>query len=546
MRAGFGSAEITAYERGMGMLGWGQPDNVALHVAEPLHARAMAVEDRDGARIAYVCLDLCFVSSALRQGVLDRLAPSLGLDPHRVMLTATHTHSGPSGFSHAFLYDLSGPGFAPRVFARLVEGTLEAIGEAVGRLEPARLSLGRVTVPCAEPVAFNRALRAFHANRELQGHAAAADRALDRTLTLVAAHDARGRALGALSFFALHATSVHGDRQAIHSDHKGLAARALERWARANGGSDRFVALCAQGAAGDVTPNYRFDARRGVTVGRYDDDHDSAAYVGEVLARAAASVLVELPARGEPLEGPVGGAVVHEDFEALMPARLGVGMAMGTREGPGPLAPIAPLVRLSHRARAERDDPKAVLLEVGRHRRARLFGAIDPLALPLAHPVFAHARRARERGGGVDALPWIPSVLPVAILRLGPLAILGLPNEPTTMAGARLRRALAPALAPLGVTALLPQGYANAYAGYLTTPEEYALQGYEGAYTLFGPRSLEAFERSLRRAARRLVDDEALGPPTPALELCTEAQLEARRSPLASGASSAWPAPRSS
>ena len=32
-------------------------------------------------------------------------------------------------------------------------------------------------------------------------------------------------------------------------------------------------------------------------------------------------------------------------------------------------------------------------------------------------------------------------------------------------------------------------GPANTYAGYIATPEEYTVQRYEGASTLFGPRA---------------------------------------------------------
>ena len=524
--AGFAKVEITAFERGMGLLGWGRDGNVALSVAEPLFARAMIVRSRaSGARIAYACADLCFISAALRQRVIDLLAlehAPLGLGPHEVMLTATHTHSGPSGFSHAFFYDLAGPGFAPRVFERLARGLASAIAEAAAAAEPAILSLGSARVPTAEPIAFNRSLDAFHRNREVRG-SIGADRALDRELLVLAAHDRRGRALGALSLFALHATSVHGDQQALHSDHKGLAAHELERLAIARGASDRFVAIAGQGAAGDASPTYRFDPRRGVTVGRFDDDADSAAYVARVQAAASASVLAELPARGVILEGPIRGAVRHADMERAGPARLGVSMAEGTAEGPGPLAALAPLLRMAPRARAA--DPKITLLDVGPARRARLFGSMDPLALPLAHPAIAHARRARREGGGLDTLPWIPTVLPLAILQIGAFAIVGLPNEPTTMAGRRLRRAMEEALAPLGVSRVHVSGYANAYAGYLTTLEEYGAQRYEGAYTLFGAGSLGVFEHELRQLAAALPAPHALGPP---LQLCTEAELSAR------------------
>lgn len=526
---GFGKVEVTAYERGMGLLGWGREGNVALGVDEPLFARAMVVScPQTQVAIAYACADLCFITAALRQRVLDLLRlehPALGLGPHEVMLTATHTHSGPSGFSHAFFYDLAAPGLAPRVFEVLARGIARAIAEAAEAREPATLSFGRVRIPCAEPIAFNRALDAFHRNREVRG-SIAADRALDRELVLVAAHDGRNRALGALSLFALHATSIHGDRQALHSDHKGLATEMLERWAREHGASDRFVAIAAQGAAGDVTPNHRFDRRRGVTIGRFDDDVDSAAYVASVQAAASASVLRDLPERGVLLRGSLRGAVRHVDFERYGAARLGLAMAEGTAEGPGPLGPFAPLTRLAHRARCAAGDPKLALLDVGPGRHRRLFGTFDPLALPLGHPAIAHARRARREGGGVDELPWIPTVLPIGILQIGSFAIAGLPNEPTTIAGRRLRRRLERELEREGVERVHVNGYANAYAGYLTTPEEYGAQRYEGAYTLFGAETLAAFERELVHLARALgARDATLGPD---LQLCDEAQLAAR------------------
>ncbi len=524
-RCGFGCAEITAYERGMGLLGWGRPHNVALGVAEPLFARAALVEDPAGeGRVAYVCADLCFISGALRQAVLDRLREArarLRLDARSVMLTATHTHSGPSGFSDAFFYELACPGISAHVLDTIADGIVSAIALAHDRVEPARLTMARVRIPCAERIAFNRSLEAYLRNPEARrAPRAGADRAVDRTMTLLAAHDARGRATGALAFFALHATSIHGDSQRLHSDSRGLAAGMLERWARAHGAAHGFVAAFPQGAAGDVTPNHRFDPRRGVTVGAFDDDTDSAAHVARVLSGAAASLLAQMPEAGEPLGGPVGGALAHHDFGPR--ATLGVGMAAGTAEGPGPLGRLSFLLR-GRAARGPGD--KRVLLEVGPGRRDRFFGRLDPIAIPLASPVLEHARRARENGGGVDELPWVPTVLPLALLRIGQLAVAGLPNEPTTVAGARIARALAAVLRPRGVTHVHVQGYANDYAGYLTTPEEYALQRYEGAYTLFGAQSLDAFTRALVALAR---EPQPHGEP-PSLALCSPAQRAARR-----------------
>ena len=530
---GFSKTDISTFEPGMAMLGWGREDNIPRGVAEPLYARAMVVRTDERA-LAYVCADLCFVSAALRQAVVDGLArEAIAIAPHDLLLGATHTHSGPNGFSHAFFYDLSGPGFSPSVFDALVGGILDAIRAAHDRAEPATLSLATATIPRREPVVFNRSPGAYARNREVRGPVHPED-AVDRELTVLRADDARGRPIGALAFFALHATSVHGDGHLLHPDHKGLAAACFERWARRDArAADDFVAIFAQGAAGDVSPNHRYDPARGFTVGRFDDDHDSAAYVAEVQSEAASEAFRRAPTELA-LEGSFGGSLVHLDMEARAVdggfttiGRLGIAMAEGTAEGPGPLSLLRALGPFGERVtHADGRDPKRLLLETGPGRAHRLFGLLDPTRVPLPIPAFAHARRAR-RGGGLVARPWIPTILPIQILRLGPFAIAALPNEPTTMAGRRLRAALEPVLAPQGVRRVLVQGYANAYSGYLTTPEEYGAQRYEGAYTLFGPRTLDAFSDALVALARAPRDPDApIGPP---LQLCTPAELAARR-----------------
>jgi neutral ceramidase len=95
-------------------------------------------------------------------------------------------------------------------------------------------------------------------------------------------------------------------------------------------------------------------------------------------------------------------------------------------------------------------------------------------------------------------------VLPVQIVVLGPLAIAAFPGEPTTQAGRRLRRTLEAALAPRGVRRVLLAGYANAYAGYVATPEEFDVQAYEGASTHFGRWTLGAYQSRFRDLAAEL------------------------------------------
>ena len=94
---------------------------------------------------------------------------------------------------------------------------------------------------------------------------------------------------------------------------------------------------------------------------------------------------------------------------------------------------------------------------------------------------------------------WVPRRLPLQQLRIGPLVIAGLPIEPTTVAGRRMRQTITRGWAGETLSRVVINGYANAYCGYLTTPEEYDAQCYEGAMTLYGKWSLPVYCTELLR-----------------------------------------------
>ncbi|RHY83933.1 hypothetical protein DYB35_004114 [Aphanomyces astaci] len=98
-----------------------------------------------------------------------------------------------------------------------------------------------------------------------------------------------------------------------------------------------------------------------------------------------------------------------------------------------------------------------------------------------------------------------PSILPLQLVVLGPsLVLAAMPFETTTMAGRRLRRSIAAALELPTANTVVLAGLANAYCGYMTTREEYAIQRYEGASTHFGPNQLVATQQQFDELATAL------------------------------------------
>lgn len=107
-----------------------------------------------------------------------------------------------------------------------------------------------------------------------------------------------------------------------------------------------------------------------------------------------------------------------------------------------------------------------------------------------------------------------PDVLPLQLLKIGQLYLVGGPAEYTIVAGLRIRRSVAEELG-VPLENVLMQGYTNGYSQYVTTPEEYDIQHYEGASTLFGRYTTPAYQQEFAKLASSLRDGTALAPGTP-------------------------------
>lgn len=103
----------------------------------------------------------------------------------------------------------------------------------------------------------------------------------------------------------------------------------------------------------------------------------------------------------------------------------------------------------------------------------------------------------------------LPTILPIQIIRIGNVAIAGLPTEITTVAHNRLQATLRETLKSGGIDEVFISSYANEYAGYTTTYEEYLEQRYEGGHTLYGKHQLGAFQTEFKKLAIELLKPKA-------------------------------------
>ncbi|GKV08000.1 hypothetical protein SLEP1_g19693 [Rubroshorea leprosula] len=296
-----------------------------------------------------------------------------------------------------------------------------------------------------------------------------------------------------------------------------------------------FVAAFCQSNCGDVSPNVHgafcidtglpCDFNHSTCGGKNElcygrgpgsDEFESTRIIGERQFRKALHLFNKA---SEQLQGKVDYRHTHLDFSQLnvtlakqgggsevvktCPAAMGFAFAAGTTDGPGAFdfkqgddagnpfwRLVRNLLKIPDKKQVDCQHPKPILLDTGE----------------MTKPY-----------------EWAPSILPIQILRIGQLVILSVPGEFTTMAGRRLRDAVKEVLVSSGEfnsnIHVVIAGLTNTYSQYVTTFEEYEVQRYEGASTLFGPHTLSAYIQEFKRLASAFIKGQPVeaGPQPPDL-----------------------------
>ncbi|XP_052173940.1 neutral ceramidase 2 [Diospyros lotus] len=295
--------------------------------------------------------------------------------------------------------------------------------------------------------------------------------------------------------------------------------------------SPQFVSAFCQSNVGDVSPNVlgafcmdtglpcdfnhsTCNGKNELCYGRgpgYPDEFESTRIIGQRQFRKAVELF---NSASEKIKGKVSYRHTYVDFSNLevtipkvgggcqvvktCPAAMGFAFAAGTTDGPGAFdfkqgddkgnafwKLVRNLLKTPGNEQVKCQHPKPILLDTGEMK---------------------------------EPYDWAPSILPVQILQIGQLVVLSVPGEFTTMAGRRLRDAVKMVLTSGGNgefdsnVHVVIAGLTNAYSQYVTTFEEYQVQRYEGASTLYGPHTLDAYIQEFKKLAAALVSGQKVEP----------------------------------
>jgi neutral ceramidase len=545
---GTGKGDITAFFKGVGLLGYGLPQHYMTAIETPLYSRAFVFEQLDkSSKLCFVNCELGFITPSLKQGVLDMLRqnyPEFGYNNSNLMLSAQHTHCGPSGFSYHIIYNMSTLGFHSGVYTKIVTGITESIVQAEKNKQKATIEIGKSSFAPDIPVSFNRVVDAYNSNPEVEKQTHETRHlAVDREMTLLHFISDKGQPLGSLNWFAVHTSNLPNNFLKLCSDNKGFASTYLEDDFKEE--NQHYVAAFAQGACGDVSSRVNYNPKlsfqRGKWEGYFPDDLKSSKFNGNLqfekareITRTSAETV-----KDEKLDS----IAMFVDFSSIdldpkftngltdcvtSPSCMGVSFLEGSiMDGPGLplfLGRIARSLARGTRRKEIRDAPKGgdeLVKFIARKNMAqsvkdigvatgerKFLGNFSAEKIPL--PAFAdetilNIKKMAKQGGFDSENPWAPQVLTLQLFQLGNIAICGFPFEITTVASWRLKKTLEDALQPKGIDYVILAPYANEYNGYITTNEEYQLQMYEAGHTVFGQWSLNALQQKFTELANEFI-----------------------------------------
>ena len=126
--------------------------------------------------------------------------------------------------------------------------------------------------------------------------------------------------------------------------------------------------------------------------------------------------------------------------------------------------------------------------------------------------------------------------MPIFLVRIGKRAIITFPGEATVEVGRRARARVLEVAREVGVKGVTVMGLTNEFIQYITTPEEYDRQHYEGGSTIYGPAKGAALTDVMVEMARNLRDGKRAPKPYP---FDPRHGVEPNGAPFGKGASSA-------
>src|SRR5215207_2239091 len=492
LRAGAGRADITP-RTGYYMFGWVRSDARAQGQLTRLFARTIVLK-RGNQKVALLSADMGAIPNGLVVDAAKRVA-ARGYSDRNVIVSASHTHSAATGYFNYSAFNTVAPTDTTpgqfqvgkpadeELYSFLSRQIAVSIRRADRDLAPARAGWGSARLI---GLTENRSLEAHLANHGIIVPFGAGEVSMDpkgylhtidpnvSVLRVDKVEDGRDVPIGMWSTFADHGTVVKPTFSYYNADHHAAAARIAE---------DRIRRIADVPGGQEIVNSYGNSDEGDITAGI---EHSGPAGAYEVGRREALAMVRAWRAAGRSL-----------DATPKLSLRWTRACFCGRSTAVGPVDERAvvglPFLTGSEENRGPLYDETGIPFE----------GYRSPVATP---------RQGNKIQTIRDPNGTFPNAVPLSAVRVGSEVIVTIPGEMSEQMGRRLRHAVLRAARGSGVRRIVVSGLANDFIQYLTTPEEYGRQHYEGGSTLFGPASGVFVQERLVELVRRM----SAGRPAPA------------------------------
>ena len=296
MKAGFARERITP-PLGTRMMGFAGRDRSSgcTSVHDDLYVRVLHAS-HEGAEVLIASFDLCFLGRADADRLKGALGRTLGLAPAQILLSATHTHGGPSVGTWAYA------GYLPpdaMYLDDLETAVLDAAARARRESHDVTVLAGRAT----STVPMNRRLRLSDGtivNRPNPD----GDDLLCNSLPIALLQDEQNKPVCLLFSVSCHPSAVNGLE--ISADYPGIACTRLDEHLGAP------ASMFLQGAGGDAKTRPAGEGQKAWISG----DWDVIASAGRTVAR---EVLSQLRSNLTPVEPAIRSALVEAPLQLEPP-----------------------------------------------------------------------------------------------------------------------------------------------------------------------------------------------------------------------------------
>lgn len=244
-KAGTSSIKITP-EKPIPLVGYASRTNAFTSVEQDIIAQGLALEDEKGGRALLITADVCILSPAIAEPICSELMQKTGLRRDQILLSVSHTHSGP----WVALSPSRGLNLPPSATNDVVEYTrgfqrklVEAGAAALSNLAPARISYG---IGSANFVMNRREFtpRGVILGVNPRGY-------VDRSVPTLRIDSPEGELRAVVFGYACHGTTLPSDSLAVSGDFPGYAREAIRQK------HPRAEALFIAGLGGSANPHPR-------------------------------------------------------------------------------------------------------------------------------------------------------------------------------------------------------------------------------------------------------------------------------------------------